>query len=133
VEIFSLVTVATIAGFKTIFQARANVRLASPRQRITFVLMFAAAASLVRALIDGPLLNRVNLRAQEGGRILALQALAAASFAGVMSFGIGRWGFLPRFAFFVILGNTSSVVRWRPRSSRSRSRSSPSGFPPTLP
>ena len=61
VEIFYLVLIATIIGFFTIFQARANAPLRSALPRVVFVLAFSTATSLVLTLIDGPQLRRHRL------------------------------------------------------------------------
>ena len=108
VEIFYLVLITTVIGFFTIFQARANAPLPKQRHRIIFVLALSAATSLVLTLVDGPLLDRINLPVAEAWGILALLLLVAASFAEVTSFLIGRWAVLPTWVLFVILGNTSS-------------------------
>jgi hypothetical protein len=108
VEIYYLVLIATVIGFFTIFQARVNAPLSSVLYRVVFVLMFSTATSLVLTLIDGPWLGRVDLLVAETWGILALALLAAASFAEVSSYGLGRWAVLPTFLFFAILGNASS-------------------------
>jgi hypothetical protein len=108
VEIYYLVLIATIIGFFTIFQARVNAPLGSAIPRVVFVLAFSAATSLVLTLTDGPWLGRIDLPVAETWGILALAVLAAASFAEVSSYGLGRWAVLPTFLFFAILGNASS-------------------------
>jgi hypothetical protein len=108
VEIFYLVLIATIVGFFTVFQARVNAPLSSARDRVVFVLGLSAVTSLVLTLIDGPLLGRIDLPLAESWGILALVLLAAASFAEVASFLIGRWAVLPTWLFFAILGDASS-------------------------
>jgi hypothetical protein len=108
VEIFYLVLLATITGFFGVFQARANAPLASISQRVVGVLGVSVIASLVLILIDGPWLGRISLPVAESRGILALQMLAAASFAEVMSFLFGRWAVIPTWLFFAILGNASS-------------------------
>jgi hypothetical protein len=108
VEIFYLIFIATMIGFFTIYQARVNAPLPSTRHRIAFVLLFSAAVSLVLTLVAGPVLARIDLPVGETWGILALQVLAAACFAEVTSFALGRWAILPTFLFFVILGNASS-------------------------
>jgi hypothetical protein len=108
VDIFYLMLVATIIGFFTVFQVRANASELLLRHHATFVLALALAASLVLALVDGPLLGRLDLPLVETWGVLALQILAAASFASLMSVLVGRWAVLPTWLFFVVFGNTSS-------------------------
>jgi hypothetical protein len=107
-KLFYLMLVATIAGFLTTFQVRANAGGLSLGQWTVFVLALAVAASLAFTLVEGPLLGLLDLPVLESWAILALQLLAVASFASLMAVLIGRWAILPTFLFFVILGNTSS-------------------------
>jgi hypothetical protein len=107
-KIFYLMLVATIVGFLTVFQVRANAGGLSLRQWTAFLVILAVAPSLVVTLVDGPLLHLLDLPVLESWGILALQLLAVASFASLMAVLIGRWAILPTFLFFVVLGNTSS-------------------------
>jgi hypothetical protein len=72
------------------------------------VLGHAGAGALVLALVAGPVLQRLALPVWEGWAILALQLVAAASFASLMAVLVGRWAILPTWLFFVVLGNSSS-------------------------
>ena len=107
-NIFYLMLVATIVGFLTVFQVRANAGELRRRQQIAFVVGLALTASLVLTLVEGPLLNRLALPVPETWGILALQLLAAASFTSLMVVVIGRWAILPTWLFVVVLGNASS-------------------------
>jgi hypothetical protein len=108
VEIYYLLLIATVIGFFTIFQAGVNAPLSLVLYRVVFVLVFSTATSLVLTLIDGPWLGRIDLPVAETWGILALAVLAAASFAEVSSYGLGRWAVLPTFLFFAILASASS-------------------------
>ncbi|HVQ97774.1 MAG TPA: hypothetical protein VMS16_03010, partial [Mycobacterium sp.] len=108
IEVFYLMLVATIVGFTTVFQVRANAGTLSLRRWTAFVVALAVAASLVFTLVDGPLLHRLHLPVLESWGILALQLLAVASFASLMAVLIGRWAILPTWLFFVVLGNSAS-------------------------
>lgn len=108
VEIFYLMLVSTVVGFITVFQVRANAGALSSRTQTAFVVALALAASLVFALIDGPLLDRLSLPVAAVWGILALQLLAVASFASLMSSLIGRWAIVPTWLFFTILGNSAN-------------------------
>jgi hypothetical protein len=109
VEIFYLMLVATIVGFTTVFQVRANTPGGLSLRRWTaFVVALAVAASLVFTLVDGPLLHRLDLPVLETWAILALQLVAVASFTSLMVVLIDRWAILPSWLFFVVLGNSSS-------------------------
>jgi hypothetical protein len=108
IEIFYLMLVATIVGFITVFQVRANAAGLWIHHWALFVVALAVVASLAFAVVDGPLLNRLDLPVAEAWGILALQLVAVASFASLMLALIGRWAILPTWLFFVVLGNSSS-------------------------
>ena len=108
VDIFYLMLVATIIGFIGVFQVRSNAGGLSQAPWLGFVLGQAAVASLVFVLVEGPLLDRLDLPVLESWGILALQLLAVASFASIMVVWLGRWAIIPTWLFFVVLGNSSS-------------------------
>lgn len=107
-DIFYLMLVGTIVGFLTVFQVRANAGDLPLRRWTAFIVIFALAASLVLAVLDGPILNRLDIPLLEVWGILAVHILAVASFASLMIVLIGRWAILPVWLFFVVLGNSSS-------------------------
>jgi hypothetical protein len=107
-DIFYLMLVATIVGFLTVFQTRANAGSIPLRHWTAFVIVFSLAASLVLVLVAGPILNRLHIPVAEAWGILALHILGVASFASAMTVLVGRWAILPTWLFFVVLGNTSS-------------------------
>ena len=108
VDIFYLVLVATIIGFLTVFQVRANAGGLALHQWWWFLLSFALAAALVLTLVVGPIFDRLALPVLESWGILWLQVVTVSSFASTMVVLIGRWAILPTWLFFVVLGNTSS-------------------------
>jgi hypothetical protein len=108
IDIFYLMLVATIVGFLTVFQVRTNAAGLRLRHSTIFVVGLAVVASFVLAVLEGPLLGRLNVPVPETWGILALHILAVASFAWVMSVLLGRWAILPTWLFFIVLGNTSS-------------------------
>jgi hypothetical protein len=108
VDIFYLMLVATIVGFITVFQLRANASGLPLRHWTAFVAAFALVAALVLTLVAGPGLDRFHVPVAETWGILTLHILAVASFASVMSVLIGPWAILPTWLFFVVLGNSSS-------------------------
>jgi hypothetical protein len=91
-----------------VFQVRANAGDLPLRRWTAFIVIFALAASLVLAVLDGPILNRLDIPLLEVWGILAVHILAVASFASLMIVLIGRWAILPVWLFFVVLGNSSS-------------------------
>ncbi len=108
IDLFYLMLVATIVGFITVFQLVAQAGPLSNRQWWLSIVLLSIVASLVFALVEGPVLERTDLPVLEGWGILALQILAVASFARLMTLLIGRWAILPTWVFFVVLGNSSS-------------------------
>jgi hypothetical protein len=108
VDIFYLMLVTTIIGFLTVFQVRANAGGLVLRHWSAFVVILALVASLVLTLVDGALLDRLDLPVLESWGILAMHLVAVASFASLMTVLIGRWAIVPTWLFFVILGNSSS-------------------------
>jgi hypothetical protein len=100
--------VATIVGFITVFQLRANAQGLPLRHWTAFVAVFALVAALVLTLVAGPLLGRLPLPVATTWGLLALHVLAVASFASIMTVLLGRWAILPTWLFFVVLGNSSS-------------------------
>ena len=108
VDIFYLMLVATIVGFITVFQLRANAGGLPLRHWTAFVAAFALVAALVLTLVAGPVLGRLPLPVATTWGLLVLHVLAVASFASIMSVLIGRWAIVPTWLFFVVLGNSSS-------------------------
>jgi hypothetical protein len=107
-DLFYLMLVATILGFLTVFQVRANAPGLRQRGWTAFVVLFTLATSLTLTLLAGPILHRLALPILESWGILALQMLTVATFASTMLLLIGRWAIIPTFLFFVVLGNSSS-------------------------
>jgi hypothetical protein len=107
-DIFYLMLVATIIGFLTVFQVRANAGGLGLQGWTAWVVGFALAAALALTLVVGPGLDRFNVPVAETWGILALHIVAVASFASVMTVLVGRWAILPVWLFFVVLGNSSS-------------------------
>jgi hypothetical protein len=107
-DIFYLMLVGTIVGFITVFQTRALAGGLPLRHWTGFVVAFALAASLALTLVEGPVLNRLDIPVLEVWAILGAHIFAVASFASLMAVLIGRWAILPTWVFFVVLGNSSS-------------------------
>jgi hypothetical protein len=107
-DIFYLMLVATIIGFFTVFQVRANAGGLSLRQWTVGLVGFALAAALVLTLVIGPGLGRFRTPVGATWGILALHIVAVASFTSAMAVLIGRWAVLPVWLFFIVLGNSSS-------------------------
>jgi hypothetical protein len=106
-DIFYLMLVATIIGFLTVFQTRANAGPLSLGRWVGFVVIFAVAASLVLTLVEA-VLHRLEVPFVEVWGTLAVHILGVASFASAMSVLIGPWAIVPTWLLFVVLGNSSS-------------------------
>ncbi len=107
-DIFYVMLVATIVGFLTVFQVRANAGGLPLYHWTAWVAGFAVTAALALTLVVGPVLNRFHVPVAETWGILVLHILAVTSFASLMTVLIGRWAVLPTWLFFVVLGNSSS-------------------------
>jgi hypothetical protein len=107
-DVFYLMLVGTLVGFVTVFQTRALAGGLALRQWTGFVVAFGLAASLAPTLVEGPILDRLDIPVLEVWGILAMQILAVASFTSLMTVLIGPWAIVPTWLFFVVLGNSSS-------------------------
>jgi hypothetical protein len=107
-DIFYLMLVGTIVGFISVFQVRANAGGLPLRHWTGFVVALALAAALALTLVEGPILDRLDIPVLEVWGIIAAHILAVASFASVMTVLIGRWAIIPTWLCFVVLGNSSS-------------------------
>jgi hypothetical protein len=108
VDIFYLMLVATVVGFLTVFQVRANAGHLRLDHWTAWVVGFALAAGLALALVIGPVLGRFHVPVAQTWGILALHILAVASCASLLLVLMGRWAIVPVWLFFVVLGNSSS-------------------------
>lgn len=102
-DLFYLMLVATVLGFLTVFQVRANAAGLRLRGWTAFVVLFTLATSLTLTLVAGPILHRLALPIFESWGILALQMLTVATFASTMLVLIGRWAIVPTFLLFIVL------------------------------
>jgi hypothetical protein len=107
-DIFYLMLVGTLVGFITVFQTRALAGGLPLRHWTGFLVTFALAASLAPTLVEGPILDRLDIPVLEVWGILAMYILAVASFTSLMTVLIGPWAIVPTWLFFVVLGNSSS-------------------------
>jgi hypothetical protein len=105
---FYLTIGATILGFVTTFQLRANARPMPLPPWLAFTGGLAILGSLVLVAVVKGLLHALPVPFFDGWAVVALQMLAATGVASVMSTLIGRWAIIPTWLIFVVLGNTSS-------------------------
>jgi hypothetical protein len=105
---FYVTIAATILGFVTVFQLRANAGGIGLRPWLALITLLAISAGAVLAAVSDPLLGALNGPFAEIWLILTLQTATAALFNSAMVVLVGRWAILPTWALFIVLGNTSS-------------------------
>jgi hypothetical protein len=99
---------ATILGFVTMFQLRANAPQLSLRAWWGAIGMVALAGGLLLALVLGPMIGALPAPFSELWGALSAQIAVAALFNSTMITLVGRWAILPTWGFFVAFGNASS-------------------------
>ncbi len=99
---------ATILGFVTMFQLRANAGSLSLRAWLGCIVVLALVGGLVLALITDPLLNALQGPFPELWAALSAEIATAALFNAAMLTLIGRWAFIPTWGLFVAIGNAAS-------------------------
>ena len=99
---------ATILGFVTMFQLRANAASLSLRAWLVCIVVLALVGGLVLALITDPLLKALQGPFPELWAALAAEIAAAALFNAAMLTLIGRWAFIPTWGLFIAIGNAAS-------------------------
>jgi hypothetical protein len=105
---FYVTLAATILGFVSMFQLRANAGGMSLRGWFAAVGALAAVGGLLLAVVTDPLLGSLNGPFAELWGALAAQIVVAALFNCTMLTLIGRWAIIPTWGLFVALGNASS-------------------------
>jgi hypothetical protein len=105
---FYVTLAATILGFVTMFQLRANAPGLSLRAWLACIAALAAIGGLVLTLIVDPLIGALHGPFLELWAALAAEVAAAALFNSAMLTSIGRWAIVPTWGLFIALGNASS-------------------------
>lgn len=100
--------VATIIGFITVMQVRANAPGLPRRRRVAFVVGLAVSAGFALTLVGAMTRHGHNAVDPEVWGILTLHLLAVAAFTSLMIELVGRWAIVPTWLFFIILGNSAS-------------------------
>jgi hypothetical protein len=99
---------ATILGFVTMFQLRANAASLSLRAWLCCIVTLALVGGLMLALITDPLLKALRGPFSELWAALAAEAAAAALFNSAMLTLVGRWAIIPTWGLFIAIGNAAS-------------------------
>ncbi len=99
---------ATILGFVTMFQLRANAPQLSLRAWWSCIAMVALAGGLLLALVLGVVIAALPAPFLELWGGLSAEVAVAALFNSTMITLVGRWAIIPTWGFFVAFGNASS-------------------------
>jgi hypothetical protein len=105
---FYVTLAATILGFVSMFQLRANAQGMPLRGWLSCILGLALVGGLVLALVVDPLLSALQGPFPELWAALSAQIAVAALFNTTMLTLIGRWAMIPTWGLFVALGNAAS-------------------------
>lgn len=105
---FYLVIAATILGFVTMFQLRANVKTLTLKGWLACIFVVAVAGGAALAWVTGTLLHALSAPFAELWLLSAAQIGIAALLNCVMLVLVHRWAIIPTWGFFILLGNTSS-------------------------
>jgi hypothetical protein len=99
---------ATILGFLTVMQLRANAPGLSRGDWRACIAVLAVGGGLLLAIATGPVIGALPGPFPELWAAFAAQIATAALFNATMLTLIGPWAMLPTWALFVVLGNASS-------------------------
>jgi hypothetical protein len=105
---FYLTISATVMGFVTMFQVRANIHGIRLREWLMLLSGLALGTGGVLAVIADPIIGALHGPFAEIWILLSLQCAIAALFGSLMLVLVGRWAMVPTWLLFVVLGNTSS-------------------------
>jgi hypothetical protein len=105
---FYLVIAATLLGFVTMFQLRANVKTLTLGRWLAVVGTLAIVGGAALAVVAGPILGALRAPFPELWLLVSAQIAIAALFNSTMIVLIHRWAIIPTWLMFILLGNTSS-------------------------
>jgi hypothetical protein len=105
---FYMTLAASILGFVTMFQLRANAPGLHLRAWLVSIAVLAIAGGLVLALVADPLIGALRGPFPELWLALAAEVAVAALVNSTMLVLVGRWAIIPTWLLFIVLGNTSS-------------------------
>lgn len=105
---FYLIIAATILGFVTMFQLRANVKTLTLGRWLGCVAVLAVVGGATLAAVAGPVLGALDTPFPVLWGLVSAQISVAAMFNSAMLVMIHRWAIIPTWLVFILLGNTSS-------------------------
>ncbi len=104
---FYMTLAATLLGFVTVFQLRANARDLRLGEWLAAIAGLAVVGGLVLALVAGNVIGALQGSFGEIWAVLSAEVAVAALFNAAMLVLIGRWAFIPTWGLLVVLGNAS--------------------------
>jgi hypothetical protein len=105
---FYVTLAASIVGFATMFQFRANATGISFRGWLASIAALAVTVGLVLALVADPIIGALRGPFPEQWLAFGAEVAIAALVCSTMITLIGRWAIIPTWLLFVVLGNTSA-------------------------
>lgn len=105
---FYVTLAATILGFVTMFQLRANAKGLSLCAWLGCIATVAVLGGLLLATITDPVIGALRGAFLELWAALSAQVAVAALFNSTMILLFGAWAMIPTWGFFVALGNAAS-------------------------
>lgn len=105
---FYLIIAATILGFVTMFQLRANVKTLTLGRWLGCLAVLAVVGGATLAAVAGPVLGALSTPFPVLWALVSAQIGVAAMFNSAMLVMIHRWAIIPTWLVFILLGNTSS-------------------------
>jgi hypothetical protein len=105
---FYLVIAATLLGFVSMFQLRANVKTLTLRRWLVCVGTLTVVGGAALAGVAGPLLQALHAPFPELWLLVSMQIAVASLFNSTMLVLMHRWAIIPTWVVFILLGNTSS-------------------------
>lgn len=105
---FYLVIAATLLGFVSMFQLRANVKTLTLRRWLVCVGALAVVGGAALSGVAGPLLGALHAPFGELWLLVSMQIAVASLFNSTMLVLMHRWAIIPTWGVFILLGNTSS-------------------------
>jgi hypothetical protein len=105
---FYLIIAATILGFVTMFQLRANVKTLTLGRWLGCLAVLAVVGGATLAAVAGPVLGALSTPFPVLWGLVSVQIGVAAMFNSAMLVMIHRWAIIPTWLVFILLGNTSS-------------------------
>jgi hypothetical protein len=105
---FYVTLAASIIGFITMFQLRANASGLSLRGWLISIGVLVVLGGLVLAVVADPIIGALNGPFPELWAALSAEMAVSALFSSAMLVLAGRWAMIPTWLLFVALGNASS-------------------------